>query len=57
MYYNSTEHLTYTEILVHIFDILIFRSSHNELEKNRRAHLRGCLENLKVNELFILTLT
>lgn len=23
------------------------RSSHNELEKNRRAHLRGCLENLK----------
>jgi len=23
------------------------RSSHNELEKNRRAHLRSCLENLK----------
>nr|CAB3264093.1 MAD Not7 protein [Phallusia mammillata] len=23
------------------------RTSHNELEKNRRAHLRGCLENLK----------
>jgi len=23
------------------------RSSHNELEKNRRAHLRGCLESLK----------
>ena len=24
-----------------------FRSTHNELEKNRRAHLRSCLENLK----------
>merc|ERR1711868_18879 len=23
------------------------RSTHNELEKNRRAHLRSCLENLK----------
>merc|ERR1719259_528288 len=23
------------------------RSSHNELEKNRRAHLRGCLDRLK----------
>merc|ERR1711974_404268 len=23
------------------------RSTHNELEKNRRAHLRNCLENLK----------
>ena len=30
--------------------MLIFhnhRSTHNELEKNRRAHLRSCLENLK----------
>ncbi len=26
----------------------VCRSSHNELEKNRRAHLRSCLENLKV---------
>ena len=24
-----------------------FRSTHNELEKNRRAHLRNCLEKLK----------
>ena len=24
-----------------------FRSTHNELEKNRRAHLRHCLEKLK----------
>ena len=23
------------------------RSTHNELEKNRRAHLRNCLEKLK----------
>ena len=27
--------------------ILNFRSTHNELEKNRRAHLRHCLEKLK----------
>ena len=27
--------------------ILYFRSTHNELEKNRRAHLRHCLEKLK----------
>ena len=26
---------------------ILFRSTHNELEKNRRAHLRSCLENLK----------
>ena len=26
---------------------LCFRSTHNELEKNRRAHLRNCLEKLK----------
>ena len=26
---------------------LLTRSTHNELEKNRRAHLRSCLENLK----------
>ena len=25
----------------------ICRSTHNELEKNRRAHLRNCLEKLK----------
>ena len=25
----------------------LYRSTHNELEKNRRAHLRSCLENLK----------
>ena len=29
----------------HIF--IHFRSTHNELEKNRRAHLRNCLEKLK----------
>ena len=41
--------------MYHVFDIesvksiplLIFRSTHNELEKNRRAHLRHCLEKLK----------
>ena len=27
--------------------IFNFRSTHNELEKNRRAHLRHCLEKLK----------
>ena len=27
--------------------VLHFRSTHNELEKNRRAHLRHCLEKLK----------
>lgn len=26
---------------------IVNRNSHNELEKNRRAHLRGCLEKLK----------
>ena len=34
-----------------IFTIIFFRSpfrsTHNELEKNRRAHLRNCLEKLK----------
>lgn len=29
------------------FWIFIYRSTHNELEKNRRAHLRYCLEKLK----------
>lgn len=27
--------------------LYFFRSTHNELEKNRRAHLRNCLEKLK----------
>ena len=27
--------------------LYLFRSTHNELEKNRRAHLRNCLEKLK----------
>lgn len=27
--------------------LFLFRSTHNELEKNRRAHLRHCLEKLK----------
>ena len=30
-----------------IYIIFNFRSTHNELEKNRRAHLRHCLEKLK----------
>ena len=29
------------------FHYIRFRSTHNELEKNRRAHLRNCLEKLK----------
>lgn len=28
-------------------EVLLYRSTHNELEKNRRAHLRNCLEKLK----------
>ena len=37
-------------LCISVFCILwfiLFRSTHNELEKNRRAHLRSCLENLK----------
>lgn len=30
-----------------MFFFFDFRSTHNELEKNRRAHLRNCLEKLK----------
>ena len=34
--------------LMNLFLTFFFcRSTHNELEKNRRAHLRSCLENLK----------
>jgi hypothetical protein len=29
------------------YDCFYCRSTHNELEKNRRAHLRNCLEKLK----------
>ncbi|ESN95352.1 hypothetical protein HELRODRAFT_153169, partial [Helobdella robusta] len=30
-----------------IENFLNFRSTHNELEKNRRAHMKMCLEKLK----------
>ena len=33
--------------ILNLITIFLNRSTHNELEKNRRAHLRSCLENLK----------
>ena len=48
---NSLVHLDYTDIYkkcwYNLKNTFISRSTHNELEKNRRAHLRSCLENLK----------
>ena len=42
------ESLLYTYMnLFWWFHYIYFRSTHNELEKNRRAHLRNCLEKLK----------
>ena len=48
---NSLVHLDSTDIYkkcwYNLKNTFISRSTHNELEKNRRAHLRSCLENLK----------
>ena len=37
----------YSSVYMDYRMLLPFRSTHNELEKNRRAHLRNCLEKLK----------
>ena len=47
-YIRGDRHVNiYILILILILKYFHLRSTHNELEKNRRAHLRSCLENLK----------
>ena len=46
--YSRRQTCKYIHLNINInTEIFSLRSTHNELEKNRRAHLRSCLENLK----------
>uniref|UniRef100_A0A671PNJ6 Max-interacting protein 1-like n=1 Tax=Sinocyclocheilus anshuiensis TaxID=1608454 RepID=A0A671PNJ6_9TELE len=46
-YIESAERKDGIDVCSFIASALFYRSTHNELEKNRRAHLRLCLEQLK----------